>query len=74
MKWSSDAKNRRCPNPVEAFTQLTAMSSRIHAFDSPGVKELHVLLNWHSAQKSTSYGEKVARTKIPTTPQKSGNE
>jgi hypothetical protein len=30
--------------------------------------------NWHSAQESTSYGEKVARTKIPTTPQKSGNE
>jgi hypothetical protein len=31
-------------------------------------------VKWHSAQESTSYGEKVARTKIPTTPQKSGNE
>jgi hypothetical protein len=30
--------------------------------------------NCHSAQESTSYGEKVARTKIPITPQKSGNE
>ncbi len=33
-----------------------------------------ILSNCHSAQESTSYGEKVARTKIPTTPQKSGNE
>ncbi len=59
--------------PGDHVRNIVASDTEVITLESPRLK-MSNLYNCHSAQESTSYGEKVARTKIPTTPQKSGNE